>query len=904
MKAKRTATVESRSMRAKRSSSAAPLQSSSCKRQHHCTVSSPPAATLSAPPQNSNGQPLLRAAETRNDTTEKKDSRTTVVVSCNLEQATTSDGATGTTQKSATTDTASDDVVEATSKRRRHIGHRSATKMASPMDSLIASPSCNTTGGNSSCDPAESVSSSSSLLRWACSQCTLVNDAHKRRCGACGERRAIIVPCVRSCIEARAAPMVDAAATALVVVAAATSDNDDTTLPPDKSSQPVTHSEEAFLDGVTATLSHPNNAVPITAPEQQQHGTAANHNHTPSPTTLIRIQRHHHHHTSTADDASAPGTMLPTSSSSGCCTDLSYAIDTQWPTNCNTANANAAALVQDSVSVPSKVRPTTGNTGTTWTNRDQMEPLNVRNTAEPSASSRIGRYHHPIRLRSAADRTETLLSRTVEPWTALRERVRQQNVILQNQQSALLQLQRQTAQLMDDNQALVDWFFLQAAAQQAPLLSNVNVSYVPLPPLPLVLALDSQSQCLPGTSFHPPVAVSEVGRAGHAGLYTSTSGPVDGTKDDECPANEQRACDNSIASPAKMSVMRTPPQSNQTATTAPPSSSSSSQALDFVNQKIWAIVNTESPSDTVHADEGVASTSHSPNDGPSSNAAHGLATNAAYGDCNQEQEASSLVEKEGNAGTFASPALSVDEVPNRGTTVNPPSPAHSTQTFDPDEAPAKIQDREIANRLFDQSCDNKLATSATTTTTQCQKIDTSRNDVPKLPLDSCTNRQRGKPSSKPAHGWISNRPARQFIRQMQQHPPRSLAPDARPRESNVPEKSNPVGPITPSHSRADPLWNESQNDAEQQPSYRYKETVRCQKDRQGLACHDCPQCRKFYAALRKTGHDVAEFNDTSNDTAVQQFGRHKARFVDTETPVDFWELDFIDERPASTDYQN
>ena len=42
--------------------------------------------------------------------------------------------------------------------------------------------------------------------------------------------------------------------------------------------------------------------------------------------------------------------------------------------------------------------------------------------------------------------------------------------------------------------------------------------------------------------------------------------------------------------------------------------------------------------------------------------------------------------------------------------------------------------------------------------------------------------------------------------------------------------------------------------------------------------------------LKETGHDLSQ--------DLMQNSRHRARFKPSETPVDFWEMDFIDERDA------
>lgn len=70
-----------------------------------------------------------------------------------------------------------------------------------------------------------------------------------------------------------------------------------------------------------------------------------------------------------------------------------------------------------------------------------------------------------------------------------------------------------------------------------------------------------------------------------------------------------------------------------------------------------------------------------------------------------------------------------------------------------------------------------------------------------------------------------------------------------------------------------------------EPGYAYQETVRCKEFRAGLPCQDCYQCQRFYKVLQDTGHDIV----------VEDAGRHRNRFAPSETPEDFWELDFIDE---------
>jgi DNA repair protein endonuclease SAE2/CtIP C-terminus len=172
--------------------------------------------------------------------------------------------------------------------------------------------------------------------------------------------------------------------------------------------------------------------------------------------------------------------------------------------------------------------------------------------------------------------------------------------------------------------------------------------------------------------------------------------------------------------------------------------------------------------------------------------------------------------------------------------------------------------------------------------------------------DTATDQEKDKRKS---IGWVTNQPARVFLRQMEHRPPQPIE-----------ESKSTSKPVNQKSAKAPTKWisKSAEDRLEEEPPYAYKEVVRKQCERQALNCYDCPNCQKFYAALRKAGHeeDIAilsrrgettrQTNDVDNlvvndirDGNVS-FGRHRARFAQTETPVDFWELDFIDERDAAT----
>ena len=241
-----------------------------------------------------------------------------------------------------------------------------------------------------------------------------------------------------------------------------------------------------------------------------------------------------------------------------------------------------------------------------------------------------------------------------------------------------------------------------------------------------------------------------------------------------------------------------------------------------------------------------------------------------------------------------------------------PSPAASTQTIDPDPHCASAVSMTLdfssknATRVRNPpSGGPHLDFVPTTATRQNRNLEpsASRPTAPQgvttnnkssasksfQPLKNSTNANpKQPPPSAGDDGWISNKSTREFLREMDAGVTPTNADakgewlEARSVRTTTTTRNAPPTRQQPGR---DALWDESQ-----EPGYAYKETVRCKAVREGLPCHDCEQCRKFYQTLKVTGHEF------SQDPI--HFSRHRSRFAPSETPVDFWELDFIDERDA------
>lgn len=171
--------------------------------------------------------------------------------------------------------------------------------------------------------------------------------------------------------------------------------------------------------------------------------------------------------------------------------------------------------------------------------------------------------------------------------------------------------------------------------------------------------------------------------------------------------------------------------------------------------------------------------------------------------------------------------------------------------------------------------------------------------VNNIPLGTATNRKM--PTATPGNHsttWISNRSARTFLKDLDVTD--EAASRAKCSEHPTWEKSRNDQRMTRrrtyggADSRKDALWDDEDGvvgcENSQKPTFAYQETVRCRAQRQNLPCHDCTECRRFLEILREQGHDLSQTNEPL------QYSRHRASFTPPETPADFWELDFIDEK--------
>eukprot|EP00977_Amphora_coffeiformis_P020625 scaffold8374_cov175-Amphora_coffeaeformis.AAC.64 len=153
------------------------------------------------------------------------------------------------------------------------------------------------------------------------------------------------------------------------------------------------------------------------------------------------------------------------------------------------------------------------------------------------------------------------------------------------------------------------------------------------------------------------------------------------------------------------------------------------------------------------------------------------------------------------------------------------------------------------------------------------------------PLENSTNK-------KSSATWTSNVARKSFLDHLNQssgttatlkgNGAASIADESRWATSNRSTK-----PAKRPQVESSTIWDDSQD---LNPNYKYQEVVRCKSKRHGLPCHDCADCQEFYECMRRNGHEF------SQDVGLMEHSRHRARFAPSETPADFWELDFLDEK--------
>lgn len=175
-------------------------------------------------------------------------------------------------------------------------------------------------------------------------------------------------------------------------------------------------------------------------------------------------------------------------------------------------------------------------------------------------------------------------------------------------------------------------------------------------------------------------------------------------------------------------------------------------------------------------------------------------------------------------------------------------------------------------------------------------------------------------------GWTSNVAARTFIRETMNPPetkkrPQSsfspdavssgntMKPDSRPQsDTKPPAKTNQALPNPPENpyrdsdsskvstpakrtTRTGIEWSDDED--EDSPKYKYNEVVRCRHQRQQLQGHCCEECKKYFDAV--CDRKGAQYFDRKE---MMDMSRHRARHTPDNTPPDFWELSFVDERQA------
>jgi hypothetical protein len=94
-----------------------------------------------------------------------------------------------------------------------------------------------------------------------------------------------------------------------------------------------------------------------------------------------------------------------------------------------------------------------------------------------------------------------------------------------------------------------------------------------------------------------------------------------------------------------------------------------------------------------------------------------------------------------------------------------------------------------------------------------------------------------------------------------------------------------------SHSENDEYVKETTRDEDNEADFKYIEVVRKKSEREALNGYDCPDCVAFVNAVM-SGNGANVFNRDD----FLRCSRHRSRHTPPQTPEDYWELSFADEK--------
>ena len=147
-------------------------------------------------------------------------------------------------------------------------------------------------------------------------------------------------------------------------------------------------------------------------------------------------------------------------------------------------------------------------------------------------------------------------------------------------------------------------------------------------------------------------------------------------------------------------------------------------------------------------------------------------------------------------------------------------------------------------------------------------------------------------------GWMSTRHAKAFVAEVDNT---KLRPEVGPVCPKVPlfkpqgiaHRLTRNSKQTPNHHSEDDDFLDSPSNGNTNQVQPYLEVVRKKEERDRLNRYECVECGKFIEAI--CDQDSQGVYDRH---ALLCNSRHRARFTPPQTPEDFWELSFVDERDA------